>query len=91
VLDGVGELDSDGAIWYWLLLIVFLYQPLAIWLSLVLPGLVVPGNSRPLGLQVELVVPGCNEWRQAFWRQAELFAAQGVECRSEIEGRGLER
>lgn len=46
----------DGAILPWLLLIVFLYQLLAIWLSLVFAGLLVPGGSRPLGLQVELVV-----------------------------------
>ena len=39
-----------------LLLIVFLHWPLATWLSLVLVGLVVPDDSRHLGLQIELIV-----------------------------------
>lgn len=36
---------------------MFLWWPLAIWLSLVLTDLVVPSDRRPLGLQIELVVP----------------------------------
>ena len=42
----VRELYSDGAIFYWLLLIILLYLSFAIWLSLVLAGLVVPGCPR---------------------------------------------
>lgn len=41
----------------WFLLIVFLCWYLAIWLSLVLAGLIVPVESRLLVLQVELIVP----------------------------------
>ena len=42
----VGELGSDDAILLWLLLIMFLHLPFAIWLSLVLAGLGVLGSSR---------------------------------------------
>jgi hypothetical protein len=35
----VGELDSDDAHIYWLLLLIVLHLPLTIWLSLVLVGL----------------------------------------------------
>jgi hypothetical protein len=38
-------------------LIVFLHWPLATWLSLVLVGLVVPDDSRHLGLHLKLLVP----------------------------------
>lgn len=53
----VGELWSDDAIFPCPFLIVFFSWPLDIWLSLVLGGLVAPGCSRPVGLQVELLVP----------------------------------
>ena len=43
---------------YWLLLVEFLCWLLTISLSLVLAGLVVLDEINPLGLQVELVVPG---------------------------------
>lgn len=49
-----------GAIFPWLLLIVFLLWPSVIWLSLVLAGLVLPDVSRPLALQIELVDLGGN-------------------------------
>jgi hypothetical protein len=39
----VEELGSPGVILHWLLLIMFLSLPFAIWLSLVLAGLIVPG------------------------------------------------
>lgn len=48
----VGELGSDGLRFHWVLLIVFLSVPLAIWLSLVLAGLVASLSSRPLELVV---------------------------------------
>jgi hypothetical protein len=38
-LSMVRELGSNGAKIYWLLLIMFLCLPLAVWLSLVLAGL----------------------------------------------------
>lgn len=53
----VEELGSDISIFPWLLSILFLCWPLALWLSLVLDGLVDPGDGRALGLQVELLVP----------------------------------
>ena len=43
----VGELGSDGTKVYWLLLIMALSLPLAIWLSLVLAGLGVSVWSLP--------------------------------------------
>ena len=50
VLEGLG---SDGSI-----MSRVLCWPLALWLSLVLAVLAVPGDSRcSLGLQVEMVVP----------------------------------
>ena len=42
----VGELGSDGAILHWLLFIMFLCWPLAIWLFVVLTSLVEPGVSN---------------------------------------------
>lgn len=39
----VGELSSDGPLLHWFLLIMFLYLPFAIWLSLLLPGQCVLG------------------------------------------------
>ena len=48
----VGDLSSDSVILHWLLLIMFLHLPLAIWLSLVLAGQVNPGSSKPLQLVV---------------------------------------
>lgn len=47
LLAVLGELGSNGAILHWLLLIMFLHLPFAIWLSLVLAGLGVPCWSRP--------------------------------------------
>ena len=58
----VGELGSGSAILPWLLLKLFLYWPLVLWLSLALAGLLVPGGSKPLGLQVELVAPNGSHW-----------------------------
>ena len=66
-LDVVGELGSDGAMLHWLLLSVFLHLPLAIWLSLMLVGLVVPGSSKPLGP----IVPSGSRPSK---RQEELWA-----------------
>jgi hypothetical protein len=37
----VGELGSNGTKQHWLLLLIFLYSPSAIWLSLVLTGLAI--------------------------------------------------
>ena len=54
LLTVVREVGSDGTIFPWLLLILFLSWPLAIWLSLVLGHWVAPGGCRPL--QVDLVV-----------------------------------
>ena len=42
------ELGSDGAKVYWLLLLMFLCLTLAIWFSLVLPGLGVSDWNWPL-------------------------------------------
>lgn len=50
----IGELCSDGAILYLLLLIMFLHLPFAICLSLVLDVLSDPGWNRSPGRQVEL-------------------------------------
>ena len=44
----VVELGSDGAKLYWLLLVMFLFLPFAIWLSLLLTGLGVSDWSRPV-------------------------------------------
>lgn len=52
----IRKLGSDGAILHWLLLIMFLGLPLAIWLSLVLVCLGDQGWSRPRKRQVELCI-----------------------------------
>lgn len=54
----VGELGSDGAKLYWLLLIMFLRFSFAISLSLVLTGLGVSDWSRPPRRLEELCVLG---------------------------------
>ena len=48
------ELVSDGAELHWLLLLMFLCLPLAIWLSLVLTSLGVSYKCPPLWWPVEL-------------------------------------
>lgn len=57
MLSLVGVLESDGAIWPWLLMLLFLCWTLASWLSLVLADLVFLGGSSHLRLQVKVVVP----------------------------------
>lgn len=52
-------------------MVVFLPWPLAIWLSPVLAGLVVPDKRMPLGLQVELIVPDVS---RTLGLQVELVA-----------------
>jgi len=49
-LAAVGEMGSEGAILHWLLLIIFLPLPLAVWLPLVFADLVDPGSSKPMKL-----------------------------------------
>ena len=59
-LPVVGELGSDGAILYWLLLIMYLCLPFTILLSLFFVSLSVPHWSRLAGRQVELCVSGLS-------------------------------
>lgn len=72
---------------------MFLSWTSAIWLSLVLAGLVVPDGSRSLGLKIELFGPG---WQQAskdagraggpWWVQASSTAGRDVEQKIECRG-----
>lgn len=92
----VGVLGSDGVSLDWLLLIMFVSLPLAIWLSLVLSGLVVPrsrstlrlffpGDSRVWGMGV---TPDCCEWENCS-QEAGRAVSRGVECRPEIADRSV--
>lgn len=60
-LSLVRQQVSGGVTLPYLLLTVFLSSLLVILFSLVWAGLVVPVRSRPLGLQVELVVSGSSK------------------------------
>ena len=73
---------SGGSILHWFLFFVFLCLLLAIWLSLVLAGLVVLGSSRSLGL----VVPNGSRdpRRQAgVWSAEQRFEGRGVDPKME--------
>ena len=83
------DLGSNRAILPRILLIVFLCWPLAIWLSLVLGSLLVPGSSRLLELWVELVVPNGSRPLIVFGyisppgKQVELIVPGGRLLRSQ--------
>lgn len=62
----MGELSSDGAKVYWLLLLMVLHLPLTFWLYLVLAGLV------PLS-KVCFLCPGLL---QVFWEDFRLLGLQ---------------
>jgi hypothetical protein len=74
----IGELGSDGVILYWLLLIMFLCLPLAIWMSLVLAARVNPGSSK--------LLKNWLSWIAAVLSKGSRAVSWGVRCRSLIVG-----